>query len=67
MDLQNPISMTTYWMHVDPTVSSDPIKFDLERWLSVGPDRGAFVLSMRYLDEVDMLAARVQAPDHQPG
>lgn len=30
--------MTTYYMHMDPTVFMAPEKFDPERWLSADPD-----------------------------
>ncbi|KAL3447667.1 cytochrome P450 [Aspergillus insuetus] len=30
---QTPISMTTYWMHMDPEVFVDPYKFQPNRWL----------------------------------
>ncbi|OAA38537.1 Cytochrome P450 [Metarhizium rileyi] len=33
-----PISMTTYYMHMDPTVFPEPEKFNPQRWLNSDPD-----------------------------
>ena len=32
--IQTPISMTTYYMHMDPVVFPEPEKFDPKRWLN---------------------------------
>ena len=33
--IQTPISMTTYYMHMDPVVFPEPEKFNPKRWLNV--------------------------------
>ncbi|KAE8380237.1 cytochrome P450 [Aspergillus bertholletiae] len=35
---ETPISMTIYYMHMDPIAFPDPEKFDPERWLNADPD-----------------------------
>ncbi|KAI0970956.1 cytochrome P450 [Xylaria arbuscula] len=34
-----PISMTTYWMHNDPVVFTNPESFEPGRWLTAGPEK----------------------------
>ena len=36
--IQTPISMTTYYMHMDPVVFPEPEKFDPKRWLNAASE-----------------------------
>ena len=35
---QVPVSMTTYYMHMDPTVFPSPTSLEPDRWLDAQPD-----------------------------